>query len=161
MQAPFSFRSAAARIAQRLGLRRPGLAEGPTEEARIPETAPSVIRLMLLALAVILVAESAIMLCSTSLVPGHTAKPVRALADASLPTLLLAPAVWHVIIAPARQVALSERAKVTSIVQTAAHAIVTFGVIVYRVGAGRRSGFGDVSWSWRKRMGERPRWTHV
>jgi len=85
------------------------------------------VRVLLLVLAVVFASESGIMSWLPWLVPHYASKPIRAVVDASLLTLVVAPVVWYVIIGPLRRVALSERAKVASIVQTAVDAIVTFG----------------------------------
>ncbi|NOX53743.1 MAG: PAS domain S-box protein [Planctomycetes bacterium] len=129
MQYPVGVRSAwwkPCRLAGWIG-RRPE-PEGRVEAGHsTAQMAPSMTRVLLLVLGVVFVAESGIMLWLPWLVPHYASKPVRAVVDASLLTLVVAPIVWYVIIGPLRRVALSERAKVASIVQTAVDAIVTFG----------------------------------
>ncbi len=113
---------------------------------RFPSSALSPRKILGLVLLIVFVAEVSVMFILPLLLSSTTNEFGRALLDSTLLTLITAPVLWWVIIGPLRRLAIAERARAASIVESAADGIITTddkGTIEsFNVAAERIFGYG-------------------
>ena len=88
---------------------------------------PRLIQVVLTVLAIVFTTEAAVMFLLPVVLPRGVPDWMEDLFDAGLLTTIVAPLLFFVLISPLRRIAIEERAKAASIIETAADGIITVG----------------------------------